>query len=292
MKPPAFEYVCPASIAEALEALAARDDAKVLAGGQSLIPMMNMRLARPGLLVDINRVPELAAIQDEGDTLQIGALVRHYQLETDARIKEAFPLIPAAERLIGHPAIRSRGTIGGSLSHADPAAELPVLAMLGDWEMTVASRDGGVRRIPAAEFFMSYLMTTLGPDELLTHVTVPKQRTGGSHIAEFAVRSGDFALAIAAAMVELADDGSVRSVRFALGGVSDVPWRDLDLESSLVGAMSSDALWREAGRQAAEAIDPADDIHASSSHRRQLAETLLTESLSRAAEQARERSSH
>ncbi len=290
MKPPVFEYVRPASLAEALDALASSEDAKVLAGGQSLIPMMNMRLARPGLLVDINHIPELTEIHDNGDTLHLGALVRHYQLETDARIKAAFPLIPEAERLIGHPAIRTRGTIGGSLSHADPAAELPVLAMLGEWNMTVHSRDGGARTIPAEEFFMSYLMTTMGPDELLTRITVPKQLAGASHIREFAVRSGDFALAIAAAMVSLNGDGSIATVRFALGGVGDVPWRNRELESSFVGTMGSDALWRDIGRQAALAIDPVDDMHASAAHRRQLAETLLTESLHRAAEMARERS--
>lgn len=290
MKPPVFEYVRPATLLEALDALASSEDAKVLAGGQSLIPMMNMRLARPSLLVDINHIPELAEIHDSGDRLNIGALVRHYQLETDARIEAAFPLIPAAERLIGHPAIRTRGTIGGSLSHADPAAELPVLAVLGDWHMTVQSRDGGPRTIPAEEFFMSYLMTTMGPDELLTHIAVPKQWTGGSHIAEFAVRSGDFALAIAAAMVNVHEDGSIETIRLALGGVGDIPWRDRALESSFVGSPSSDALWHDIGRQAALAIDPVDDMHASAAHRRQLAETLLTESLRRAAEMARERS--
>ena len=285
MKPPAFDYYRPTTLAEALSLMETVEEAKVLAGGQSLVPMMNMRLARPGALVDINQVTELAEIQTLPDRLSIGALVRHYQLEQSPVVRKYTPIIAQAETLIGHPAIRSRGTIGGSLCHADPAAELPVLAVLGDWEFTVQS-SGQSRTIPAREFFLSFFITAIAPTELLTAVQVPKQTAAGQ-IVEYAVRSGDFALAIAAVTVDVDSSGTVRDARVALGGVADVPWRNSEMEQEWRGQPIGDNLWRDIAHTVSQAIDPANDLHATASHRRHLAKTLIQQAFKRAMEERR-----
>ncbi len=285
MKPPAFDYYRPTTLAEALSLIGTVEEAKVLAGGQSLVPMMNMRLARPGALVDINQVTELTEIQTLPDRLSIGALVRHYQLEQSPVVRKYTPIIAQAETLIGHPAIRSRGTIGGSLCHADPAAELPVLAVLGDWELTVQS-SGQLRTIPAREFFLSFFITAIEPTELLTAVQVPKQTAAGQ-IVEYAVRSGDFALAIAAVTVDVDSSGTVRDARVALGGVADVPWRNSEMEQEWRGQQIGDNLWRDIAYAVSQAIDPADDLHATASHRRHLSKTLIQQAFKRAMKEHR-----
>lgn len=287
MKPPAFQYFRPGNVTEALQLLREIPGAKLLAGGQSLIPMMNMRLARPETLIDINQLDELTRIEETDQDLVIGALVRHHQLESDSAVRAYAPLIAEAERLIGHAAIRTRGTIGGSLSHADPAAELPVLAVLDDWEMAVRSADY-TRVIPASEFFFSYLITALNPDEMLTSIRMPKNPPGGSHIAEYTIRSGDFALAIAAATMGLREDGTIQHLRMALGGVADIPWRNVDLERGFLGRTPGDELFKEISDAVAAELEPADDLHASADYRRQLAGNLLFDSLQRAAQSARE----
>jgi CO/xanthine dehydrogenase FAD-binding subunit len=285
MKPPAFQYVRPQTLADALSALANEPDAKVLAGGQSLIPMMNMRLARPGTLVDVNGLEQLARIDAAQDSLLVGALVRHYQLAASPLIREYSPMVAQAEKLIAHEAIRSRGTLGGSLAHADPAAELPVLAILLDWNLVVQSA-AATREIPAREFFVSYFITALGPDEMVTAVSMPKEKSVG-HITEYAIRSGDFALAIAAASVEQDGAGTISRLRLALGGVGDVPWRDDTFESQWVGEPVHDDLWQEVGRAAVEQISPADDLHATADYRRHLAQNLAAEALRQAAANGR-----
>ncbi|MCL4493357.1 MAG: xanthine dehydrogenase family protein subunit M [Firmicutes bacterium] len=282
MKPPAFSYYRPESVAQALHLLSTVEGAKILAGGQSLIPMMNMRLARPDALVDINHLTELTSIQDVGDALEIGALVRHDELLRSPLVRRHAPLVAQAERLIGHPAIRSRGTIGGSLAHADPAAELPVLAVLGDWELIVSSQTQ-TRTISAGDFFLSYFVTTLAPEEMLLRIRLPKVSTYG-HIAEYAIQAGDFALTIAATSVDVGPSGVVRECRIALGGVTDVPWRDKTIERQAIGQVAQDSLWKDISHTVAEAIDPIDDLHATSAYRRQLAEALLREALHRAAQ--------
>ncbi len=286
MKPPAFQYYQPHTLDEALQLLSEHGDAKILAGGQSLIPMMNMRLAHPDVLIDINGLTELTHIKETDQGLAIGALVRHYQLEQHPLIQRKVPLVAEAEHLIGHPAIRSRGTIGGSLSHADPAAELPVLATLFDWELVVSSA-AAERTIPAREFFLSYFITALAPDEMVTGVRTPSHAHAGAHITEYAVRAGDFALAIAAASIVLNASDTIQSARIALGGVADIPWRDPDFEASLQGQSPSPSLWREVGQHIKEAIDPTDDLHASADYRRQLAQTLVEKALAGALERAK-----
>lgn len=278
MKPPAFDYVRPTTLSEALRALTTHDDAKVLAGGQSLIPMMNMRLAHPATLVDLNGLSELMGIHEDGNRLVVGSLVRHFQLEQDPRVNRFAPIVAEAERLIAHPAIRTRGTIGGSLAHADPAAELPVLATLFDWEMTVASEDE-TRTIVAGEFFLSYFMTAMAPNEIVTAVTFTEATRMASSIREYHIRSGDFALAIAAAAMSLDPAGRITSLRLALGGVGDIPWRNPDLEQSVVGELAAHQLWTHLAREASQSIDPPDDLNATAAYRRQLARTLLIQAL-------------
>ncbi|MCY0879720.1 MAG: xanthine dehydrogenase family protein subunit M [Firmicutes bacterium] len=277
MKPPAFEYYRPQTVEETLALLQEVGDAKILAGGQSLIPMLNMRLAHPSALIDINSVRDLNEIQDEGTHLRVGALVRHHELEESPLIQRYAPIVAEAERHIGHTAIRTRGTIGGSLAHADPAAELPVLAVLENWDMEIASASGS-RRLPAQEFFLGYLITAVGPDELLTHVLMPKA-DGVSHFREFSLRHGDFALVSAAASLAVDSERRIQRLRLALGGVAETPWRDTALEAEFIGAAAEAEVWRRIADRAADAIEPPADIHASSAYRRQLARTLLVRTL-------------
>jgi len=281
MKPPAFAYYRPNTLTEALNILQSVPDAKILAGGQSLIPMMNMRLAHPVALIDINHLNKLTYIEDHGDYLEVGARVRHYELEQNPLIQAFCPIIPQAERLIAHPAIRSLGTIGGSLSHADPAAELPVLARLLDWEIVATSQDGP-RAIPAHEFFLSYFITALLPNEILTAIKIPKASSRQTHIVEYTIRHGDFALAIAAASLELDESGYIAQIRIALGGVADIPWRNSDREFRYIGEKPGEDLWFQIAQDVAREIEPAGDLHASAEYRRQLAETLLVEALQKA----------
>jgi len=228
MKPAPFEYLRPGSVADALAALAdhaeAGADVKVLAGGQSLLTLMNLRLARPEVLVDIGGLAELDRVfSDERDVL-IGALVRHRRLETDPELCALVPLAAAAAGHIGHVGIRNRGTLGGSLAHADPAAELPLVMVTLGATCYLESRAGGVRAVPAEEFFLSYFTCALRPDELLTWVRVPRLRPGqGWGFVELARRHGDFAMAGAAAVVDLATDGSVRGVRAGLMSAGERP---------------------------------------------------------------------
>lgn len=280
MKPPQFDYYRPQSVAEATSLLKELDDAKILAGGQSLIPMMNMRLARPRALIDINRIVALTTVEEQSTSLRVGSLVRHYELEASPIVQKYAPMVAQAERLIGHAAIRSRGTIGGSLAHADPAAELPVLAVLQDWDLVVDSGEE-TRTIAARDFFLSYFITALEPTELLTAVNIPKQTDWG-HITEYAIRAGDFALTIAAVTLRLTPDHLVDDVRVALGGVADVPWRDPEFERQWRQHLAHDDLWREIAHAAAQQIEPSDDLHASAAYRRQLSETLIQRALQQA----------
>jgi CO/xanthine dehydrogenase FAD-binding subunit len=256
------------------------DDAKILAGGQSLIPMMNMRLARPHALIDINRIQSLTGIAERADSLHIGALVRHCELQANPLVQRFAPMVVQAEGLIGHTAIRSRGTIGGSLAHADPAAELPVLAVLQDWNLIVESA-GQTRAIAARDFFLSYFITALAPSEILTNVEIPKQ-TGQGHVTEHAIRAGDFALAIAAVTIRLTPDNLVDDLRVALGGVADIPWRDAELERQWRHEPANPDLWRDIAHTVAQRIEPSDDLQASANYRRQLAETLVYRALAQA----------
>jgi CO/xanthine dehydrogenase FAD-binding subunit len=272
MKPPRFEYAAPQKTDEAVALLSQHGDrAKVLAGGQSLVPLLNFRLARPEVLVDVNRVAELAYVRPLQSGVAIGALTRQHALERAEVIRTKLPIVAEACRLIGHLPIRHRGTLGGSLAHADPASELPAVMVALEAELTVARR-GGQRTLPADQFFTGMLTTALAPDELLTEVCVPglPPRTGGAFI-EIARRAGDFALVGIAALVTLDDAGRVTRARLALCGAGPTPIRAREAERVLAGERPDARTLDEAAEQIAAATDPPSDIHASAAFRKKLA---------------------
>ena len=288
MKPPRFEYHRAGSTDEVVALLAEyADDAKVLAGGQSLVPLLSLRLARPAHLVDINRVADLAAIAN-GNGLTVGALVRHRAIERSDVVRAANPLLAHAVRFIGHSAIRNRGTVGGSIAHADPAAELPAVLLVLDGEVDARSARG-TRTVPASALFEGFLTTSLEPDELLMAVRVPAWTAGtGWSFQEFSRRSGDFAIVGVAATVRLDGKGSVSEARLAFSGVDQVPVRASAAESMLAGATPSDDLWKSAAHAAAAPLEPASDIHGSAAYRRQLAAVLAERALREAHDRARD----
>jgi len=284
VKPAPFEYVDPRALDEALAHLARHgDEAKVLAGGQSLVPMLNFRLARPALLVDINRVPGLDGLEEVDGVLRVGALVRQRRLERWAAGR--MPLLAAALRLVGHLPIRVRGTVGGSIAHADPAAELPALLLCLDGRV-VARSATATRTIAADAFFLGPLQTALAPDELLveTHWPLPPPGAGwGFH--EVARRHGDFALVGAAALLTL-EGGRVGAARLVLFGAGPRPARAVAAEQALHGQAPTPAALEAAARLAAEALEAHDDLHATAAYRRRVAATLAARALADAAARA------
>jgi carbon-monoxide dehydrogenase medium subunit len=288
MKPPVFDYVAATSIDMAIAALAeAGGDAKILAGGQSLVPMLNFRLLRPSILVDINRIPDLAYIEDDERAIRVGALTRHYQIETSPLIARAFPILACAMTHVAHLAIRNRGTIGGSLSHADPAAELPMLAMLLDAELRIASASG-TRTVAARDFLLDALTVDLGGAEVLTEILLPKLPPDtGWGFEEVARRHGDFALAAVAATLTVSD-GVIRQARIALTGVGPTPLRAAEAEAMLVGHAVEPALLGRAVDAVRAAITPETDLHASADYRRHLAGVLAGRAVTAAWRRAHE----
>jgi carbon-monoxide dehydrogenase medium subunit len=289
MKLPPVEYEAPRTVSEAVELLAEHlDQASVLAGGQSLIPLLALRLARPAVLIDINGVDGLSGVSATDGSVGIGAMTREYVAEESAVIADAVPLLAAALPLIGHEAIRNRGTIGGSLAHADPSAELPAVALALDAEFVVRGRSG-MRVIPAADWFEGYLTTSRRPDELLVQVRFPAAGRGtGISFQEVARRHGDFAVVGLAVSLTLSD-GAIGDARLAFAGVSDVPVRAFGAEDMLVGERPSDELFDAAARRATEDIDPPADLHGSSDYRRRVAAVLVRRGLRAAADNAGER---
>lgn len=285
MKPAPFDYHRPASLAEAFDLLARYgDDGRLLAGGQSLVPALNMRLATPRAVIDINRLGELAGIRLAPEGLVIGALTRHETVERSALVAEHAPLLAAAMRHVGHPAIRTRGTVGGSLALADPAAELPACAVaLG---ATIrAARRGARREIAAAEFFRGIYTTALEPGEVLTEVVVPPAgRAWRSAIDELARRHGDFALAGLAAHARV-DGGSLDEVRLVFFGVGAVPVRAHGAERALANRRPDAGAVDAAVRALDGDLDPPGDIHASGAVRLQLARVLLSRVVPRLVEE-------
>ena len=279
MKPPPFEYSVAASVEEAVALLAEHgDDAKVLAGGQSLLPLLALRLAHPARLIDINPAAELTMIND-GAGLELGAMVRHRSAERSADVRREAPLVAEALGLVGHAAIRSRGTIGGSIAHADPAAELPAVLVALDGSVVAVSRRG-TRTVPAGDLFQGFLTTALEPDELLTSIRLPPwpERTGWS-FREFSRRSGDFAVVGVACVIGASGDGRVERARLAYSGVAGTPVRATAAEALLAGAEPSDELWTQAAQQAAADLDPPADLHGTTAYRRHLASVLARQAL-------------
>lgn len=286
MKPAPFEYLAPATVAETVAALAQHgDEAKILAGGQSLVPMLNLRLARPAVLVDINRVAELDALREAAGHVHIGALKRQTAVERWADTH--LPLMAEALRAVGHAAIRNRGTVAGSVAHADPASELPALLLCLDGA-AVARGAAGERVIPAGELFRAPLTTSLRPDELVTEVrfSMPRPEAGWG-FAEVARRHGDFALVGAVALLWLDGGGRVAGARLALFGVGGTPLRGAAAESLLTGQAPSSERIREAARAAASALRPDADLHASARYRSEVAAVLAERTLTAALERCR-----
>jgi CO/xanthine dehydrogenase FAD-binding subunit len=288
MKPAAFDYVAADSVDMAIASLAeAGGDAKIIAGGQSLVPMLNFRLLRPSILVDINRIPGLAYINEDKQAITIGALARHYQLETSAVIAKHLPVLSHAMTHVAHLAIRTRGTIGGSLSHADPAAELPMMALLLDAEIRVTSGKGQ-RKIAAKDFFLDALSVALADGEIVTEIALPKlpARTGWG-FEEVARRSGDFALAAVAATLTLSD-GAISHARIAMTGIGPTAKRAHAAEAMLAGQRLESGIVDKVIEAVRASVNPETDLHASSDYRRHLVGVLAGRALAAAWRRAHE----
>lgn len=282
MKPAAFGYFRPSSLEEALQQLTAGgENAKVIAGGQSLGPMLNMRLARPSDLIDLNDLTELAYIRDVGDTLEIGALTRHDQIAESKLVRARCPLLAQAAKTIGHYAIRQRGTIGGSLAHADPVAQLPLIATTLEAKIEIV-RHGGQRSLPASAFFQSVMATALAPDEIIRCVHFPKAEVNeGTSFQLFNRRHGDYAIVAAAATVTLDGERASR-VRVGLSGVSAVPQACDDIVRPFAGRMANAAWAAEVAVAVRAAVSPEDDQRISALYRKELTQTLVERALVRA----------
>ena len=281
MKLPAFDYASPATIEEAVALLAARSgNAKIISGGQSLVPMLAFRLAAPELLVDLKRLQGLNRIIIGEDGVHLGAKVRWREIEDDKRLKGAHPLLVEAIRHVAHYQIRNRGTVGGSLAHADPAAEMPGIAITCDAELTIVGPKG--KRIDkASDFFKGSLTTSLAPDEILTDIKLPPWSAGRRWaFLEFALRRGDFAMAGVALHYELLE-GKIADIHIGAIGVGDRPLRLHTAEVALNGQKPDDAAIENAVKAARESVDPPSDIHAPAEYRRALLGTLLARALRR-----------
>jgi aerobic carbon-monoxide dehydrogenase medium subunit len=283
MKPPRFDYLLPRSLEEALAILARHGEAaKVLAGGQSLVPLLNFRLVRPAHLVDLNEVPGLDAIRVDDGVLALGAMARQRAVETSPLVQERCPLLADALPQIGHPQIRNRGTVGGSLAHADPAAELPAVVAALDGELVVRSARGE-RRLAAERFFVGYLTTAAEPDELVVEARLPvaPPRTGTAFL-EVSRRHGDFALVGVAVTVTVDDGGVCTRCAIALTGVGPTPVVARDAARPLVGVKPAAEAFDEVARRVAAPLHPDGDLHASSDYRKHLAGVLTRRALARA----------
>ena len=283
MKPCAFEYFSPQSVTEAVALLDRYgDDAKIIAGGQSLVPMMNFRLARPEILIDINGIRELEYIKTEGDELVIGALTRERDVEQSPLVIEKWPLLSKAVSYIGHSTIRNRGTIGGSLVHADPSAEIPTSLCALNGKVKVMG-PSGEKELAPEEFFLTYLTTSLEPSDLLVEVRIPAlpQKTGWS-FRELSRRSGDFAIVAVGILLFTEKTGVCREARISMGGVAPTPVRAERAEALLADQKISEKLIEQAAQQAAEETETEPDYHASAEYRRDMARVFVKRGLQEA----------
>jgi carbon-monoxide dehydrogenase medium subunit len=285
MKLPQFEYACPATVPEAVALLASHDgDAKALAGGQSLMPMLAFRLARPALLVDLRKLEELRHIRISEHGVALGAMVRWRDIENDARLTTAHPLLVAAIAHVAHYQIRNRGTVGGSVAHSDPAAEMPGVAVTCDAEIMVVGT-AGMRTIRAKDFFQGALTTALRADELIVEIRLPAWPPARRFsFQEISRRQGDFAIAAVALYFDLDDEGKIADAHVGVIGVEDCPRRLAEVENLLNGAVIDDAVIAEAESMTSAAVDPGHDIHASAAYRRALIGTLVERALRSAAQ--------
>lgn len=283
MKPAPFKYAAPCSIEEAI-ALVGRygQESRVLAGGQSLMSMMNLRIVRPSVIIDIGRVHKFSEFQIGADDILIGAMVRQSALETSINLRSAVPLLADAVHCIGHAATRSQGTIVGSLCQADPAAEIPVCAVAMNARILVRSQRGE-RTVPADEFFTGVFSTSLFDDEMVVGVIFPKIDPGSvTAFDEISRRQGDFAMVSTGCVVRLDQQGAFADVRLVFGGVGDTPVRARDAEQFLIGRMPEKSILKSAGNIAAKSLKPFDDLHATSLYRKSIAAVLTERVLERA----------
>lgn len=285
MKPANFTYLDPSNLKETVALLKDYgEEGKILAGGQSLIPLMNFRLAKPQTLIDINKIKELNYIREENGYIAIGALVRERAIELSPLIKEKCPLLQEAASLIGYPAIRNRGTIGGNMSHADPVSEFPAVAMALEAEFKITG-NSGEKTVKAGEFFLSYLTTSIEVSEILTEVRIPvfKPRTGSSFI-EIVRRQGDHALVGVCVALTLDESKKCKDARIVFAGEGATPMRDLAAENVLRGYEINESKMREAARLAGENVEPEGDIHASAEYKRDMARVLTIRAIKTALE--------
>ncbi len=273
MIPAGFDYVAPATLDEALAALAGSDDAKVLAGGQSLMPMLRLRLASPGLIVDLGKIDELRGVREDGDALVIGAMTPHAVVASDPLVSEHSRLLTVATAKIGDPQVRRRGTFGGSLAHADPAADLPPANVALGTEMVIAGQSGR-RTVPAAEFFTDIFTTALGEDEVLVEIRVPKHTGWGAHYERFSRTAQAWPIVGVAAAVRM-DNGTIAEAKVALANMGATPVRATAVEQALIGQPATDEAVRAAAASAAEGTDPPSNLDGDADYRRHLA-TVLT----------------
>lgn len=273
MIPSAFDYAAPGTVAEALDVLAAAgDDVKLLAGGQSLIPVMKLRLADPAMVIDLGRIGELSGVRDDGDALLIGAMTTHHQIATDPLIAAHVPLLAKAAATVADPQVRHRGTFGGALVHADPAGDLPAPVLAADATFILAGPDGE-RRVAAVDFFQGYFTTAVEDGEILTHVRVPKYTGWGAQYEKFTRVAQQWSIVAVAAMVRV-EGGTIAEARIGLTNVASTPLRATAVEQALVGAPLTQEAIADASAHAAEGTDPASDLNGDAAYRRHLAEVL------------------
>lgn len=289
MKPAPFRLLKPTTLGEALELLHRYPgEARPLAGGQSLIPMMNFRLARPQYLVDLHGIAELHGIRQEQDGLWIGAMTTHAEVERSPLVTKLCPMVASVVGQIGYPAIRHRGTAGGSLAHADPAAEWPLLVQLLQGEIIITGpQPGDESRLAPEEFFLTVFTTILQPDQLLTAIWLPATVDAGWGFHKFSRRYGDFGLANAGALIRLHSDGTCAEVRVAVGAVAEVPVVLTEITDQAAGQPASEQLWRSIANEYAAQIEPVDDAQISADYRRQLVRVLVFRALRDAAERCK-----
>ncbi|MCS7263381.1 MAG: xanthine dehydrogenase family protein subunit M [Armatimonadetes bacterium] len=288
MFPAPFEYYAPKTLQEALSLLAQHgENAKVLAGGQSLVPLMKLRLSTPAVIIDLNGIAELRYIREEGNYVAIGAMARHYDLETSDLLKRLCPILPECASHIGDVQVRNRGTIGGSLAHADPAADYPAAVLACEGEIKVVDTDGKERVIKATDFFVDLFTTALQPNEIITEIRIPAfaPKTGSAYLKMEQLASG-YALCGVAAIVSL-DDSVIQDVRVGITGVAPKAYRATGVENALKGQAFNPKTIEQASELAADGINPLEDIHADAEYRAHLAKVLTKRALLKAIERAK-----
>lgn len=283
MKPARFDYVRADTIEQALEVLAEHGgDAKIIAGGQSLMPMINFRLVKPAVLIDINRIPGLEVIDDQGEQLRMGALARHRMTASDPVIARKLPILRDVMHHVAHMTVRNRGTFCGSICHADPAAEMPMIAQMFDGQVEIASAKGQ-RVMPITEFLVGSLVNALEPEEMVTAITIGTSATGtGCGFEEFSRRHGDFALAAVAVTCLADEENAIRDARIGMTGVGETAMRMRDLEALVEGRRLDETLEAEIAAWLSDSLSPNSDIHASADFRRNLSGALAVRAIRKA----------